>query len=164
MNEEKRHERKETENNLYRTFTPMNNTDTLKKDESLIDKANKIITQVDHTEDDIKHLHQIKWKMSKLYHETKKIAWQMESDFQAMRTSTYAKAMKAGKTDSQSKEAGRTKAEWEYWTYRLFANFAQWMNAQMKAIEQFCIDYYTRKKATEQASMHLQDNDAWLPW
>lgn len=125
---------------------------------SLAETASKIIEQKAHTEDDITELQRIKWRMVLLYDEAVSISWLSEELYNSIRSNKYievkTKTRGDGKrfTDNEADRISKQEAEDKYWNYRTAKAKAMGMQAKIKAISDFCVDYYTRRKSESIAS------------
>lgn len=130
------------------------------KDLSLVDRANAIILAKVATTDDISELQQIKREMSLLLSQYAEMAWEMEYNYNLERETTYIslKDSKISKTENEASKRAKEKAERMYGKRRIYKEKQRGMQAKINSIDSFCIDFHTKMKYQDIASM------SWVEW
>lgn len=121
-----------------------------KEEETLTDRADKIIEQEAYTDEDIKELHRIKREMSKLYSKANSMWSIAEHNYNITRAKALLESQE--KTDKTKEADAKERAENKYWTYRSFNATAQNIMSKIKAIDSICIQWNVERKAEYGAS------------
>lgn len=123
---------------------------------TLTEKASEIIMQPSHTDDDILELQRIKRQMTNLYSKTNSLWAEAEEQYNKERARKYVVLMEEKMTQWDREKSAKHFAEEEYWDYRTIKAKADGMKETIRAIETFCIAYYTKTKAERSAAMTIQ--------
>lgn len=123
------------------------------QEQTLYEQADTIINQKSHTDDDIKDLARIKYKLTRLVRQYDVIANWLEEEYNKHRWSAFVEIKRKYKdewhriTDSEAERYAKDKSEDEYWSYRSSKANVRWMYAEIWAIEQFIITIQSERKA-----------------
>lgn len=123
---------------------------------NLVEEAGAILQQNVCEASDITTLQIIKWQMAKVYSRALKVAAESEYNYKITREQEYISLLsktKEKKTQKQLYWEASIIAESKYWWYREALATSRWIKAMMDAIHAFCIDFYTKEKATVDAMM-----------
>lgn len=122
-------------------------------EKTLYEQADEIINQTSHTDEDIKNLARIKYKLTRLVRQYDTLANSLEEQYNKRRWSAYIEIKKKYKddwrriTDSEADRYAKDKSEDEFWGYRSAKANVRGMYAEIGAIEQFIITLQSNRKA-----------------
>jgi len=122
---------------------------------TLSEKANDIIMQPAHTDDDILELSKIAWQMWLLYWKSAAIAWEQEANYNQTRATSYEEHRKDS-TQWDAERKAKLDAEVLYWDFRTLKGKVTQMKSFIERIDKVCIAYYFKAKAERSASMTTQ--------
>lgn len=126
-----------------------------KEEETLSDRADKIIKQKERTDEDVRELHRMKREMSNLYAKANSMGAVAEHNYHITRAEAFLKSQE--KTDKAKEADSKLQAEEKYGSYRGFNATAQNIMSKIKAIDSICIQRNVERKAEYGASYTQAD-------
>jgi len=126
---------------------------------TLTEKANKIMLWEHTTQDDIKELGRLKWKMWKLYARTLEIESKLELNYKIDRERLYNQYRHEDKmTIKDAEKKANLEALLEHGEYIVEHGIAKWMYVILEQIKSFIIQYNIEKKEERSAILWGVEN------